>query len=178
MITLLLLSAAICLGYAAYVQLRFGVASISESFYRFERVKKGLGKLFWGWAVLTAMTLLPVWLEVSGESYQFVAFLSAASLMAVGCFPDYKNEHSLTHPLFTACSSVLAVIWGFLAGIWYVPVLSILLFGGLIIGKHWKTLREDAPHVGWNVALSREKFLFWMEVGAFVGMYLSILIQL
>ncbi|MEG0463125.1 MAG: hypothetical protein RR592_04500, partial [Bacteroides sp.] len=115
----------------------------------------------------------PCWLEVSSDRFQFVAFLSAVALAAVGCFPDYKGEHKTAHPLFTAMSAALAVLWGILAGIWYIPVGGIALACILIFLINNKTLKAYRNN-GWYNALYRIKFLFWMEVAAFVSIYMSV----
>lgn len=174
MITLLTISFIICIGYAIAVQLLYKVASISESYYYLEQKKKGIGKLFLAWTVITAFTLLPVWLEVSDDSYQFIAFLSVASLMAVGCVPDYQLEHRWQHPMFTAFTAILAMAWGFLAGLWYIPIACILVAAIYIGAKIWqnKWLKN-----GLIQALVQAKSLYFIEIGAFAGMYLAILIK-
>lgn len=157
MTALLFVSFALCMGYAAYVKIRFGVSSISGSFYCLEKMRKGLGNVFWAWAVLTAFTLLPCWMEAGGDGYRFLAFLSAVSLVAVGCFPDYRNEHLLLHPLFTSICGGMSMLWGICAGEWYIPA-------GLIVSALTVCL-----------CLNRKDLLYWVEVAAFTGMYAAVL---
>lgn len=144
----MIVSAIICFGYAAFMKWRYDITSISQSYY-----KTGEKIYFWLWAVLTAFTLLPFWLEATNESYQFLAFLSASALMAVGCCPDYKDEHSVYHPLFTAICGLIAVVWCMFNGTWYyfIPVLLAAIF------------------------LKREDKLFWIEILSFLAIYLSLL---
>lgn len=177
MITVFIISFLICFSYIYYVHAKFGVSSISESYYRFEQKKKGHGMLFWAWSVLTAFSLLPCWLEASGEGYQFVAFLSSACLIAVGCCPNYKGEHKSTHPLFTATAAVLAITWGFLAGVWYLIISIIATTAGVAIYVHRDRLKANKEH-GWSYALTSIKFLLWIEIAAFAGIYLSVMIKM
>lgn len=165
MITLLIISMLACLGYAAYMKIRYNVSSISDSYY-----KTGKKVFFWCWAVLTAFTLLPYWIEVSGENYQFVAFLSAISLIAVGCFPEYKGVDDVRHPLFTSFCGALAIVWAILAHIWYIPVILILsTFTFCLYKAKWQISNRE---------LAKVCTLYWCEVAAFVSLYMCVLIKL
>lgn len=174
MIALLLISFVCCIGYAAYMKLKYDVSSISESYYKADN------KLyFWLWSILTALSLLPCWLEVSGDNYQFVAFLSACSLIAVGCFPDYKKEHSWQHPLLTCFSGILAIIWASLAGVIFVPLILLLCTAGLLIYSQdsYILYLKELNHSTFYI-INRIGLLYWVEVAAFTSIYICILIKL
>lgn len=171
MIILFIISFLICFGYSAFVYATFNVSSISESFYMFEKKKSGLGVLFWGWSTVTALTLLPLWLEVTPEGFQFLAFLSSVSLIAVGCVPKYRDEHSKLHPLFTGLSLILAIIWSSLIGMIIVPILCLFLTALVIFLFNIKRFKKH----GIKETLNQASFMFWMELAAFNSMYSCIL---
>lgn len=172
MITLFIISSIICIGYAIFIYSEFSVSSISESYYMFEKRKKGLGMIFYGWSILTSITLLPLWLEITPNSFQFIPFLSSISLIAVGCFPDYKNEHNKAHSLSALFAGVLSILWGIFVDLWIIPVLSIATTSlvVLIISFFKKgNLKENLKGIG---------LTFWVELSAFVSIYLCVLYKI
>jgi hypothetical protein len=153
---LLLISLVLSFSYIIFIKYKFDVSSISASHYKFQEQKKGREIIFQLWTIVTGFTLLPCWLEVTPDNYQFVAYLSAVFLAVVGCFPQYKDKDSFLHPVFAIICATLALIWGCLSGVWFIPVICIGI--ALIIARNGK--------------------LFWMEVGAILSIYGSIFLKL
>ncbi|MFI3296909.1 MAG: hypothetical protein R3Y59_04695 [bacterium] len=149
MIILLIISAFLCLGYAALVKIKFNVGSISQSYYKWKESIHA-GNLFLAWTVVTAFTILPVWLQVTPDNYQFIAFLSAAALMFVGSVPLYLSTETLPHYLLAAVCIILSVVWSVIVGVWYVPLCLIPLS---------------------LIAIKRFDFIYWVEIFAILSIY-------
>lgn len=66
-------------------------ASLSDTYYILKE-KHRPSWLFQLAMVLCPMLLVPVWLELSSESVQFLSFLACGGLMFVGTAPLFKEE--------------------------------------------------------------------------------------
>ena len=174
MIILFIVSFLICFGYSISVYIKFNVSSISESFYMFEKQKEGRGLLFLGWSTLTAITLLPLWLEITPDGFQFLSFLSSVSLVAVGCAPKYRHEHKTLHPLFTGFSLFLAILWSTLIGLWYLPFIVLLTTAITLFLINIKSFKKNEI----DKTLEEIGFMFWMELAAFISIYSCILYKI
>ncbi len=153
---LLLISALLCLSFVILTKVLLPKLScISESYYKLSGKKQWLFPL---WTIVTAFTLLPIWLEVTPEGFQFLAFLSAITLGCVGLAPHYLTHQKTQHYIFAAVCALLAILWGVLIGLWFVPAILIVL--------------------ALAVSVKRFDLLFWLEAAAILSVYISILIRL
>lgn len=150
---LTILSLIIFLAYVLAVCVAFGVPySISDTYYKLERVKPRLGTVFtlFCWAV--AIFLLPEWLDVTPDRVQFLCFLSAGGLCFVGAAAQFKQ--SLTkavHYTSAAVCCVFSQVWVIGSGGWYMSILSFLIF--------------------LTIAYRDKKWMFWIEIAAFAATY-------
>lgn len=90
MTVLFLISLFVIAIYIAVVIVKSGVPySVSDTYYRIEHKK-------WFTFVMlaTGFSLLPVALEVSSESSQFLIFLTIVGITLVGISPNFKGEKS------------------------------------------------------------------------------------
>lgn len=117
---------------------------------------------------LISGTLLPVWLELLKESdFQFLAFLTCASIVFVGVSPDYKNDkmdyriHSIC--AYIACIISLSIIT-IVMGYWNVIIVCLLC--NLYI---WSLLGSSKMKRTW---------LYIIEHSLFISVFISILIKL
>lgn len=161
MTTLIIISFVIFLVYVSGTCLYFGVpASISDTYYKLERRKKGLGWLFTAMCWSVGGLLLPALLEITPESYQFTAFLACAGLLFVGAAPQFKlSLTGVVHYGSAAICVVFSQIWVGLT-VWWVllPV--------------WITI------IAWLKPIcKRRKFMFWAEIAAIGATYLAIFIK-
>lgn len=133
----------------AYI-LHWGIpCSISDTYY--QTVRK------WLFPVCTAvsgvMALVPL-LNITPETYKFVAFLIVASILFVAAAPAFKEE--LTQQVHYGAASVLglsAIVWLILTtGVPYIVITA-----GII------------------AMLDRRHFLFWVEVGLLYNLYASLI---
>lgn len=115
----------IFISFITYIISRFGVLnSISESWYKLEENKKGMGILFT--AFLWAIGFL-MFFQTNGSSGFF--FASGAGLIAVGTATQYKQKMTSTVHFAGAFSGLLfplIAVW-YERGLWY-PLAAGVLF--------------------------------------------------
>lgn len=146
----------IFIAYVSSMIVMFGIpASISDTYYLLERKRRGLGWLFTAFSWGVAFTLLPAWLDMTPQAYQFLPFLAAAGLAFVGAAPQFKL--SLTGPVHyvgAAACCLSAGAWVALSGAWWTLPAAYAVFLGVASFDH--------------------KWMFWIEIAAFVSVFLSI----
>lgn len=159
MTTLIIISLVIFLAYVVGTCLYFGIpASISDTYYKLEKRKKGLGWLFTAMCWLVGGLLLPALLEITPEGYQFTAFLACAGLLFVGAAPQFKvSSTGAVHYGSAAVCVVFSQIWVILSGLWWV---SLICFVACLYP-----------------AYKDKKWMFWIEIVAIVAVYVTILIM-
>lgn len=173
MITLIIISFIIFLAYVSGMILYFGVpASISDTYYKLENRHKGAGWLFTAFCWGLAGTLLPAWIDMTPESYQFTCFLSAAGLMFVGAAPQFKL--SLTGSVHYGSAAVCVIFSQLWVGLtcWWVLIpiwLAFILYTVVAMSKHVTgSLRGD---------FISTKPMLWCEVAAIGASYVTIFIK-
>lgn len=174
--TLVIISLLIFLAYLAGTYKYFGIPySISDTYYKLEKRKKGLGGLFSAMCVSVGGLLLPALLEITPESHQFAAFLACAGLLFVGAAPQFKL--SLTGAIHYGSAAVCVVfsqIWIACTSAWWVllPVwigfVSYILYGMI---RHSDFFRG-------RIYFVESKPMFWAEVAAIGATYVAILVQI
>lgn len=139
------------------------------------KLPKSLSETYYLWPkwvfpiimLLIAITLLPVWLELlEGSNFQFLSFITCASIIFVGCAADFKSDkleyrvHSIAAYL-AAIASIIAII--FALGTWEFLISSfITVFGlNLLFNKNIKN-----------------SYLYCIEYSLFLSIYVSILTKL
>ena len=130
--------------------------SLSDTYYQLKKRNRPAW-LFQAAMVVPAMLLIPVWIDCSNESFQFLAFLACGGLMFVGTAPLFKEEfQSKVHYVGTVASGLATILWGCFAGMWYLPTIAFPI-AGLFILKY-------------------RKWLFWAELAAFACAYVGVFI--
>ena len=167
MIAFYISSLVVFAAYIAAILWRFGVpVSISESYYLWSR---GRGRwLFNGFCLLVAIPLMVFWLEISPPVWQLLVFLGCAPLGFVGAAGAFK-EIDLTgrvHFISAGISAVASQMWIALNGWWWIGSLVLLAAAGVMT---WKFRGRDAEYN------TRSAWLFWLELAAFLSVYLAIL---
>jgi len=160
------ISLAIGIGYQAMVLYLFGVPkSISESFYLLDEKRRGLGWLFWGWAVATVFSICPMMFALSdGHWYQFLALFVGAGLLLAGSAPHFREEYQRSaHFSGTGVSMFAAVLWMSCSGYLYMPVMMVLL-----------TFLIVSP----AISVMSGSVMYWLEISLIASMYLTIWILL
>lgn len=113
--------------------------------------------------------LLPVWLELlEGSNFQFLAFITCASIIFIGFTPDYKNDkleckiHSIC--TYIACLTSIAAISIVMGYLDILLTYIIVTFITSLVIDGFKTLKEI--------------WLYLIELVLFLTVYSSILIEL
>lgn len=155
---LIFISLLVTVAYLTYTIKLFGVPwSISETYYKLEKHKKGSGILFTAWAWLASIPLLIAWLDkADGTPYQFLPFLACASLMFVGAAAQFKEKLTdMVHYISAGICVAAALIWTVLVGCWYIPAITFAICAG--------------------IALKYQKWMFWIEIAALTAIYITFL---
>ena len=159
MIYLYLLSLILLTIYIMYAVRMCGVPwSLSDTYYQLKKRNRPAW-LFQMAMIIPAMLLMPVWIDRSTDDLQFLAFLSCGGLMFVGSAPLFKEEfQGRVHYTGTVIAGLATILWVCLSGMWYLPAVAFPVAG--------------------IIMLRCRKWLFWVEMAAFVCAYAGVLIVL
>ncbi len=159
MLYLYLISLILLTAYIVYAVSVCGLPwSLSDTYYQLK--KRGRPAwLFQTAMILPAALLMPVWIEYSSESIQFLGFLACGGLMFVGSAPLFKEEfQSKVHYAGTGIAGLATILWVCLSGMWWLPIVAFPV-AGIIMLKY-------------------QRWLFFAEMAAFVCAYIGIMLKL
>ena len=95
---LVLCAITIFIVYNSVAIAKFGIPkSLSDTFYYYQGIKKGLGYIFTAMMFSMAGLLMPGWLTISDSmpgwehNFTFLAFFAAGAIAFVGAAPAFKN---------------------------------------------------------------------------------------
>jgi hypothetical protein len=100
--------------------------SISDSFYLFERQKKGLGYLFTLWAWTVALMFMILGFEYGNGVFHknLFVFLSGAGLALTGAAPLFKEQHyRKVHFAGAIVAIVFSTLFALTSPVWIIPVI-------------------------------------------------------
>lgn len=170
---LVLTSLAIFLAYNIGIIVKLGLPwSLSESFYRLQKVKKGFGYFFTAMMFSMALTLLPAWLELgevvsSWSTYMNVlAFITAGALCFVGSAPAYRDNvlESKVHDISAKTCAAAALVWC-LATCWQIMYIPIGVAGLVAL-------------VAWLTKTFKSSRDYWLEMMCFGATYATVITEL
>ena len=139
--------------YISIVYIKYKPSCISESYYKIKH-----GYMFTVWMLLVSFLIFPSWVECSPICFQFLPFLSVASLGTVGVSPKYLGSDRKVHIIFTIVAVVLSLTWSIVTGMYFIP----LILGIILIILYFTKTKNK---------------LFWIENLAFSNIYLSIFLS-
>ena len=160
------LSLTIFTAYNFFALGKFGVSSsLSMTAYKFAEINTNLRYLFTITLFLMGFSLMPAWLEISeGTTYQFLSFLTCASILFVGATPNFldKGVH-IIHSVAAYSSAVFGLTWMFIYSpfSWIIIPIAAIVILMSILTKTIKTSYE-----------------YWLEMIAFYSIYFSLILQL
>ena len=138
--------------------------SLSNTYYMYKEKKEWLKYLFPIVMFLTSGFLLPAWLEATeGSVWQFLSFLTCASIMFVGAAPNFKdtNIESKIHEIAAICAAVFSILWSIIVvGSWEFIIMWLLYF--IAIALLTDTLKKS--------------YIFWLEMAAFISLFSNLII--
>lgn len=168
MITAFLISLIAFIAYIAYNAFKHGItASISDTYYL---NTGGLGQiLFWAWALLTAFPLMIYWLEITdGQTFQFLVFLSTASLIFVGTAGAFKESLTDKVHMYSAIAAfILSHVW---LAVYCTPMLLFCLLTFAVfmsIGYNTEVTNSSGNKV--------KATLYFAELACFINIYASVI---
>ena len=151
---------------------KFGIpSSLSETFYLYQGLQKGLGYVFTGMMMCMVFLLMPAWLSISEaiggwEQYlTFLAFFAAGSIAFVGAAPAFRGceleskVHCVSAKLAAAFSlSWCAVVCWRIAYI--IPIALLVVWAVALITKTAKRCST-----------------YWLEMCAFVATFATVITE-
>ena len=141
----------------------FGVPkSLSTTYYLYKDRLDILKVLFPTMITMLVMCLMPCWIQLSdGSRFQFLSFISPATLLFVGFAPAFKRSslESRVHEVSAYLCAACAILWIILVTpYWYVILIVLGIMTVLaIVTKTWKT-----------------SYIYWLEMVAFVSTFITI----
>lgn len=139
-------------------------SSLSNTYYMYKEKKEWLKYLFPIMMFLTSGFLLPAWLEATkGSVWQFLSFLTCASIMFVGAAHNFKDTsiESKIHEISAICAAVFSILWSIIVvGSWGFIIMWLLYF--IAIALLTDTLKKS--------------YIFWFEMVAFMSLFSNLII--
>lgn len=178
MITAFIIGLATFLIYVIAIIIRFGVpSSLSDSFYLLKKAYseyKLVPYLFTLVLWITSFTILPVWLEYSNESIQFLAFFAAAGLALVGAAPVFHNPFThFGHVVGAWLAAVCGTLWAFLQ---YISMYGLIGCSGIL---NIASVLALTIILVYNMQNDNPRTkTFWAEMWAFSFIFISVGINL
>jgi hypothetical protein len=136
--------------------------SISNTYYMYEKKNKHLKYLFPIMMFSIVALLLPSWLEIT-FSFQFLSFLTCASILFVGAAPNFKKStiENRVHSISAIFAAICSILWSCLVvHTWGLIIINIIYF--ILMALITKTLKKS--------------YIFWLETTAFISLYESLII--
>lgn len=133
----LILGFVILMSYSVFSGLEIGRLPISLSETYYELKKLGKGFIFVITLFVTAITLMPIWLDKTlGLWYQFTVFISCAATLFVACSPNYKyGLERKVHYISAYTAAVSVVLFHIFNGTW---LILLICFIPTVLGWLWK----------------------------------------
>lgn len=159
MLDLLFLSISVFIVYLAYVlfNIKFMPISISDTYYQLDNIGKPKW-LFQLCMFLIGAFLLPCWLNISPENIQFLSFLSCGGLFFISVAPAFKLPLECpVHYVSAYFSGGCSILWVLWVGLWYIPVILLLIV---------------LPFIFWEY---KKQAAFLLELVAILSVFISLL---
>lgn len=129
---------------AAICRIKTFPDSISAMVYAF--------RFKWLWTImiwLVAFLLAPCLIEALGEPWQFLGFLSVASLLFCGAMPLFDKENNTLHNIFGISAGILSQMCVAVISPWWLMLW--LLWVGVFV---WQTAERSYGEWRWSVFLA------------------------
>lgn len=159
--------------YNVIVLFKFGVpSSLSETYYLFNKIKKGCGIIFTVMMFIIAICLMPGWIAITenittwSNNFVFLPFITAASFAFIGAAPAFKDNELdyKVHIGSTCIAAVSATIW----------CCAICYHIAWIILPLWLTIL-------WSIAFITKTYktssIYWWEMAAIASTLTTIIIE-
>ena len=152
--------------YISSICIIYGIPkSISDSFYLLEKgykdIKWNMSYVFTIFCYVICFSIMPVWLEHTPKTLQFIPFIAASALAFVGTSPYFKTINKKIHFVSAIICMIFAILWIYLVAIkyWYAPLNIALMFLILYL-------------------LNRKSWMFYLEMWAFMSLFTSLILYI
>lgn len=152
--------------YVIYTICRWGIpASLSATYYYFERVRKNYGLFFPLYLSVCCLSSIPLWIYTNKAASPWVAhfswcpYLTCLCLLCVGATCRYKMSRFTTYFHYTT-----AIISAVSTGIW----LLIACYKLALVSLSVMSLSVLA---GFFTHTLKRCYLFWLELGGFLSLF-------
>ena len=136
--------------------------SLSESYYFYEDLHKGLGVMFEILLMfIVPMGLIPNLMEHTPEGCGIIPVLAVFGVMLVGAAPLFKSHQVTIHSVGAIGAAIVGFIWSIITNTWMFWI-GVTFLVAVIYGFTFK--------------ISKYAWLFWLEMIAFYSIYLSIIL--
>lgn len=136
--------------------------SISDSFYIFNKHKKGLGHLFTLWCFTIMLLIAPQMFEASeGRWFQFLGLFTTAGLGFVGAAPYFKDHEKTLHTVAAVLCASGCFLWIFFMGYILIPIIYVSI---AILWINFKFSKGDIPN----------DTILWLEIAMFLSMFTTL----
>ena len=137
--------------------------SLSNTYYMYKQKKEYLKFLFPIMMFTISSLLLPSWLNITeGSNWQFLSFLTCASIMFVGAAPNFKNVgiENKVHTIAAIISAICALSWCLIIvpNSWIIILINLIII--LLLAFITNTIKKS--------------YTFWLELIAFLSLYFSL----
>lgn len=149
MMWMVILSCVIFTAYVSTMAVKYGAKEVVSE-YAYE----GGMTLFTACIGASAALLMPVMITVAPESWKFLGFMAAASLVFVAVAPHYKGDEAKIHKTAAKIAGVCAVAWA-MATCWEIVALSLVTYIGVlkITDSKWAWFTAELTGMGMVYAI-------------------------
>jgi hypothetical protein len=169
--------------YVSLIIYKFGIPkSISESSYL---LGKNGNLTFWAFLTAVVLPMLIYWLDItSTQSYQFIIFISCASLCFTAITGRFRGDEGKMqaniHTYGTILCAILAQLWAIISipKFWILPLCLFPI--AVSLGKYIKGSQRNIDIDGfgktiYNNIVKTDSIVFWVEIVLFLMAYISIM---
>lgn len=136
--------------------------SISDSFYIFNKHKKGLGHLFTLWCFTIMFLVAPQMFEASdGRWFQFLGLFTTAGLGFVGAAPYFKDHEKTIHTVAAILCASGCFLWVALMGYILIPLIYVSI---VVLWVSFKFFKGNIP----------DDIILWLEIAMFFSMFTTL----
>lgn len=132
--------------------------SLSETYYVLKIYGKGC--IFSLMLIICTITLMPIWLSISNENYQFLAFISCASSIFVALSPNYHLDlEKQVHYIAAYLCCLSTIMWEIFSGYSFVALFCFIPCLYPILSKN-------------------KSYTLFLEISTIFSIYISLILKI
>lgn len=136
--------------------------SISDSFYIFNKHRRGLGHIFTLWCFAIMFLIAPQMFEASdGKWFQFLGLFTSAGLGFVGAAPYFKDHEKTIHTVAAILCASGCFLWIFFMGYILIPIIYVSI---VVLWVNFNFFKGNIP----------DDIILWLEIAMFFSMFTTL----